>query len=111
MYALGTQRNNPFIMEKNLANRIISGFEGGILRKFRPVEAGDTPKIVTRPEELIAVIKGKAGNRGRDSMCPRWGQEQSIDLWIQKVSIHLLKDSDSVFDGSLPRALRRWLRR
>jgi hypothetical protein len=92
MYALGTQRNNSFIMEKNLANRIISGFEGNILRKFRTIEAGDTPKIVTRPKELIAVIKGKAGNWGWDSMCPRWRQEQSIDLSIQKVSIHSLTE-------------------
>lgn len=70
-------------MENNLANRFISSFECSVLRKFGAVEAGNTSIFASRPEKLLAVIKGKGSDRSRDTMHPRWGQRQPIDLYKQ----------------------------
>ena len=44
----------------------------------------------------MAIIEGKVHDWSRGSMCPRWRQRQSIDLFTLNVSIHSVGQDKAV---------------
>jgi len=73
------------------------------LRKVCAVETGNPSEVISGPEELLVIIKGKGRDWSRDSMCPWWGQRQSTDLFRLDMSVHSVGHDEA---GDI--APRRW---
>jgi hypothetical protein len=59
MYASGAQRDNAFIMEEQLADGAISGFERSILLKIRRVKARDSTIFISDPKKLLICVESE----------------------------------------------------